>query len=102
MNYTSAGRMDGTKKTLGRESRLARFGRRLTGDWWQLETLDEKRFGVWHPWRRHRWENYRFTKAEAQKEQSRRNSGRHYDTCEECGCTYASHHNGLHGGIECP
>lgn len=94
-------RMSGTSLVWRRESFIALFGRWLSGDWWRLEAKDGA-WGVWHPWRRHVWENCRFSKQDAVKEQRRLNSGMDYEICEQCGCTYASHKNGQLGGIECP
>lgn len=88
--------------TWRRESWLAKFGRWLSGDWWKLETIGGKQWGVWHPWRWHRWENYRFTLEDAKQEQRRLNSGREYGICKDCGCTYAAHRYGPVGGMECP
>lgn len=49
-------------------------GRWIAGDWWQLEELHSK-YGVCHSWRRHMWQNYCYTKAEAKAEQVRLNGG---------------------------
>lgn len=95
-----ANRMSGTRMD-NRSSRWAKLLRFVSGDWWYLEQKDG-RYGVWHPWRSHRWENYRFTRDEAVKEQARMNSGMEYEICPDCGTTYAAHHNGRMGGIECP
>ena len=100
MDQERPDRMSGTKLDT-RWRTLSKFCRWLTGDWWFLE---EQRgvWGVWHPWRFHRWENYLFTKQEAIKERDRRNSGYHYEMCEKCRTTYAGHKKGFWGGIECP
>jgi hypothetical protein len=80
---------------------LYRIGRWLSGDWWMIET-NGNLWGVCHPWREHRWKNYRLTKEDAKKEQWRLNSGREYVMCKECGFTHASHKNGIDRAIECP
>lgn len=95
------GRMDSVKR-FRRDTAWKRFCRWLGGDWWMLETDTRGAWGVWHPWRHHRWENYVFTKEEAEKEAKRLNSGRHYEICKNCGTTFASHHNGTMGGLRCP
>ncbi len=100
-NIAKSDRMHGTGMERHRETLVARLGRWLSGDWWRLESL-RGRYGVWHPWRRHIWENYRFTKAEARREQKRRNNGFDYGICEACGCTFVAHRSGTRGGIICP
>jgi hypothetical protein len=71
MNYENIDRMAGTRLDR-RGSLLHVIGRWLAGDWWQLESQCGK-YGVWHPWRRHVWEDYCYTKTEAKAEQVRRN-----------------------------
>ena len=71
MNNEGIDRMSGTRLDTRGSFRHV-IGRWLAGDWWQLEELRGK-YGVWHPWRQHVWEDYRYTKAEALAEQSRRN-----------------------------
>lgn len=94
-----ANRVSGAKLDL-RDTTLGRLCRWLRGDWWKLEEK-RGRYGVWHSWRYHTWENYRFSLPEALQEQKRLNSGRVYGICKNCGCTYAGHPNGVMG-IECP
>ena len=73
MSYTGENRM--SEPRLSRRVPLLHIiGRWLAGDWWQLEELRGK-YGVWHPWRNHVWEDYRYTKAEAKAEARRRNWG---------------------------
>jgi hypothetical protein len=92
--------MHGTKLDT-RSTWWAKLLRRLSGDWWRLEEKGDV-WGVWHPWKRHVWENYRFDKHDALKEQERRNSGLDYGICPKCGTTYASHTSGRFGGVDCP
>ena len=71
MSIEKSDRMSGTRLDK-RGSLLHAIGRWLSGDWWQLEELRGK-YGVWHPWRHHVWEDYRYTKDEAKAERARRN-----------------------------
>lgn len=94
-------RMAGTRLDSRRSTWVARLGRWLAGDWWDLE-YNGVAYGVWHPWRYHRWNNYRFSLTDAKVEQRRLNSGLDYGVCPQCGCTFASHYPRRTGGIECP
>lgn len=99
-NRGHANRMSGTRFDY-RSSWLGNPGRWLAGDWWQIEGLRHQ-YGVWHPWRWHVWENYRFTLVGAQRERDRRNSGRHYEICSVCNCTCESHSEQHPKSIACP
>lgn len=71
----------------------------LTGNRWRAVS-DGRTWGIYHPVLWHRW-SYGLPKDQAKRECCFRNEGV-TECCKDCGYTYASHVNGMLGGIDCP